>query len=61
MTSEQITTFLKEHPLISQRGLETACKLPIGTIRLAMAGFRPIPSKHIVIIVEELRKYGFSP
>lgn len=59
MSSPQIVKWLKSHPLISVRGLETLTGLPNDTIRQAMEGKRNIPQKHIPAIVLKLRDYGF--
>lgn len=58
--SNIITDFLREHVLISVKGLEENLSLPDGTIRQALVGGRLIPEKHIYRILCELAKYGLE-
>jgi len=60
MTSDQIIKFLKDHPLISQRALETQVGMPDATLRHSMAERRNIPQKYIPGICEILIQYGFT-
>jgi len=60
MDSAQIIKFLKDHPLISQRALETQVSMPQATLRHSMSGTRKIPQKYIPGICDVLRQYGFT-
>ena len=52
-----ISLFLKQRPLISIRGLEKQCGIPIGTIRLSGRG---IPFKYEAKLREALMPYGLN-
>jgi hypothetical protein len=60
MNSDHIITFLKSHPLISQRAIETQVGMPQATLRHSMAGRRNIPKKYIPDLCEILKEYGFT-
>ena len=53
---KEIEDFLRTHPLISIRGLEKECNMPLGTIRFGRK--RTIPEKYYPILLKVLRPYG---
>jgi hypothetical protein len=55
-TSEAITQWLKDHPLISVRGIEQEAGLPATTLQKAMSS--TVPPKHHDKIIQVLKRYG---
>ena len=59
LTSDVLVAWLREHPLISVRGLERECGLPNDVIRKAMEGRQKVADKHLPVIVKHLKGYGY--
>lgn len=58
-TSDTITQWLKDHPLISVMGIEQQAGLPASTLHQALKKHGVgIPPKHHSKIIEVLKQYG---
>lgn len=60
MKTKKIVKFMRDHPLISVRGLEKSVGAPLATIAHAMVGSRKIPRKYHAAIEKELQSYGYQ-
>lgn len=58
--SEDIVTFLNEHPLISVNALEKDAKMPKNSLTQAMTGQRKISFKYVFGIFGIIQNYGFK-
>jgi hypothetical protein len=57
---QKILDWLREHDLIKHLALEKKCGMPQGCIYKAMNGRISLPEKHMILMVEELQKYGLN-
>jgi hypothetical protein len=56
----QIIDWLKEHQLIKHALLEKECNMPQGCIYKIINGKIDMPSRHVPVLAESLKKYGFK-